>query len=87
MLYGNLIKNQVALKSCGGTIGKIYKIVVDTNIDYLFVVTYKIDMYMIPKGVINNRSTLNLCNKYKGCRVIASKIHIKYWQICKQTVQ
>lgn len=55
---------QVALKSCGGTKGKTYKTVVDTNIDYLFVVTDKIDMYLIPKEVINNRSTLNLCDKY-----------------------
>lgn len=60
---------QVALKSCGGTMGKTYKTVVDTNIDYLFVVTDKMGMYIIPKEVINNRSTLNLCNKYEEYRV------------------
>lgn len=59
---------QVALKSCGGTKGKEYKTVVDTNIDYLFVVTDKIDMYFIPKEVINNRSTLNLYDKYKNIK-------------------
>lgn len=60
---------QVALKSCGGTKGKTYKTVVDTNIDYLFVVTDKIDMYLIPKEVIRNRSTLNLCDKYEKYKV------------------
>lgn len=60
---------QVALKSCGGTEGKTYKTVVDTNVDYLFVVTDKIDMYMIPKETIRNRSTLNLCDKYEKCKV------------------
>lgn len=60
---------QVALKSCGGTKGKTYKTVVDTNINYLFVVTDKIDMYMIPKETIRNRSTLNLCDKYEKYKV------------------
>lgn len=60
---------QVALKSCGGTEGKTYKTVVDTNVDYLFVVTDKIDMYMIPKETIRNRSTLNLCDKYEKYKV------------------
>ncbi len=60
--YGNY---QVALKSCGGTKGNTYKTVIDTNVDYLFVVTKETDMYMIPKEIISNRSTLNLCDKYK----------------------
>ena len=60
--YGNY---QVALKSCGGTKGDTYKTVIDTNVDYLFVVTKETDMYMIPKEIISNRSTLNLCDKYK----------------------
>ena len=60
---------QVALKSCGGTKGTTYKTVVDTNIDYLFIVTDRLDMYMIPKEVITNRSTLNLCDKYKKYKV------------------
>lgn len=60
--YGNY---QVALKSCGGTKGNTYKTVIDTNVDYLFVVTKETDMYMIPREIISNRSTLNLCDKYK----------------------
>lgn len=60
---------QVALKSCGGTKGTTYKTVVDTNIDYLFVVTDKVDIYLIPQNVIENRSTLNLCEKYQKYKV------------------
>lgn len=60
---------QVALKSCGGTKGTTYKTVVDTNVDYMFVVTGKIDMYLIPKKEITNRSTLNLCDKYDMYKV------------------
>lgn len=60
---------QVALKSCGGTKGTTYKTVVDTNVDYMFVVTGKIDMYLIPKKEITNRSTLNLCDKYEKYKV------------------
>lgn len=29
----------------------------------------KIDMYMIPKEAIKNRSTLNLCDKYEKYKV------------------
>ena len=64
--YGNY---QVALKSCGGTKGNAYKTVIDTNVDYLFVVTKETDMYMIPKEIISNRSTLNLCDKYKKYKI------------------
>ena len=55
---------QVALKSCGGTKGAAYKTVKDTEIDYLFIATDNLDMYLIPKNEISNKSTLNLCNKY-----------------------
>ena len=37
---------QLALKSCGGTKGKTYKTVLDTNVDYLFAVTENVDMYV-----------------------------------------
>ena len=60
---------QVALKSCGGTKGTTYKTFVDTNVDSLFVVTDKKQMYFIDKEIIKNRSTLNLCNKYEKYRV------------------
>ena len=32
---------QVALKSCGGTKGKTYKTLIDTDIDYLFILLQK----------------------------------------------
>ena len=60
---------QVALKSCGGTKGITYKTVKDTNIDYIFVVTEKLSMYYIPKEIIQNKSTLNLCEKYERYKV------------------
>lgn len=58
-------KYQVALKSCGGTKGKTYKSLIDTNIDSLFVLTDNFDMYLIPINFISNYCTLNLCDKYK----------------------
>lgn len=64
--YGNY---QVALKSCGGTKGTTYKTVIDTNVDYVFIATDKLDMYLIPKSEINNKSTLNLCDKYKKYKI------------------
>ena len=56
---------QVALKSAGGSKGKFYKTVIDTNIDYLFVVTKNLDMYLIPKNALLNKYTLNLGNNFK----------------------
>ena len=60
---------QVALKSCGGTKGKTYKTVIDTNVDIIFIITENMEMYEIPKTEINNRSTLNICEKYHKYRV------------------
>ncbi len=60
---------QVALKSCGGTKGKTYKTVIDTQVDYIFIVTKDLEMYLIPKKIIDNRATLNLCEKYNKYRV------------------
>lgn len=56
---------QVALKSCGGTNGRTYKTIVDTNIDYLFILNQGKEMYLIPKNEIKNKATLNLCKKYR----------------------
>ena len=55
---------QVALKSCGGTKGKFYKTVCDTNVELLFIVTADNDLYLIPVNDIKNRYTLNLGNEY-----------------------
>lgn len=60
---------QVALKSCGGTKGKTYKTIIDTNIDYVFILTENKEIYLIPKEEIKNRTTLNLCYKYEKYRV------------------
>lgn len=60
---------QVALKSCGGTKGKTYKTVIETNVDIIFIVTENMDMYMIPRENIKNKSTLNICEKYYKYRV------------------
>ena len=63
-------KYQVALKSCGGTKGKTYKTIVDTNINELFVVTDAMDIFIIPIEIIKNKSTLNLCEKYEKYKII-----------------
>lgn len=60
---------QVSLKSCGGTKGKTYKTVIETNVDYVFILTEDMSMYVIPKIDINNKSTINICNKYKKYKV------------------
>ena len=51
---------QVSLKSCGGTKGKEYKTVVNTNVDYIFILDLEKKMYLIPKAEIINKSTINL---------------------------
>ena len=43
--YGNY---QVALKSCGGTKGKTYKTVIETDVDEVFILLENSDMYIIP---------------------------------------
>lgn len=57
--YGNY---QVALKSCGGTKGKTYKTVIESNIEELFILTEELGMYIIPKEELQNKSTLNICS-------------------------
>ena len=64
--YGNY---QVALKSCGGTLGKTYKTVVETSIDEVFILTKNFEMYIIPNSEIDNKSTLNICSKYYKYKV------------------
>lgn len=54
----------MALKSCGGTKGKAYKTVIQTNVDELFVVTEDIKIYIIPIKDLSNKSTLTICEKY-----------------------
>ena len=60
---------QVSLKSCGGTKGKTYKTLINTNVHLLFVVTDDLTTYLIPVNFIQNKSTLNLCKKYEKYKI------------------
>ena len=64
--YGNY---QVALKSCGGTKGKTYKTVIETNVDEVFILLENLKMYIIPIKEIKNKSTLTICDKYNKYKV------------------
>lgn len=55
---------QVALKSCGGTKGETYKTLINTKVDYLFILTSDTKMYFIPCDKIGNKTTLNISNEY-----------------------
>jgi len=50
--YGNY---QVALKSCGGTRGKTYKSIIETNIDEVFILLKNLNIYIIPIKDIKNK--------------------------------
>ena len=41
--YGNY---QVALKSCGGTKGKTYKTIIETNVDEVFILLENLEKYI-----------------------------------------
>lgn len=56
---------QVALRSYGGTKGIAYKTLIDTNVDYLFILNQDKEIYLIPKEKVKNRNTLSLCEKYE----------------------
>lgn len=60
---------QVALKSCGGTKGTTYKTIIDTNIEEVFILTKNKEIYILPINAIKNKSTLNICNKYKKYKI------------------
>ena len=60
---------QVSLKSSGGTKGKIYKTIKETNVDLIFVACEDGLMYLIPKEVLKNSSTLNLGKEYSEYRL------------------
>ena len=49
--YGNY---QVALKSCGGTKGKTYKTIIETNVDEVFILLENLERYIIPIEKIKN---------------------------------
>ena len=62
-------KYQVALKSCGGTKGKTYKTIIETNVDEVFILLENLERYIIPIEKIKNKSTITICNKYKKYKV------------------
>lgn len=51
---------QVSVRSCGGTSGKVYKRIIDTNVDIVFVVCSNGQMFEIPKQKITQRNTICL---------------------------
>lgn len=53
----------LSLKSCGGTKGKTYKTLIDTDIDLLFALRGDGIMYVIPKNDIKNISNITLTTK------------------------
>lgn len=64
--YGNY---QVALKSCGGTNGRTYKTINETNVDEVFILTEDLGMYVLPIETIKNKATINICDKYREYQV------------------
>lgn len=64
--YGNY---QVALKSCGGTKGKTYKTVIETDVDEVFILLENSDMYIIPARRIKNKATITMGNIYDKYKV------------------
>ncbi|MBQ6494415.1 MAG: hypothetical protein IJI49_00255 [Bacilli bacterium] len=60
---------QVSLKSSGGTKGKIYKTIKNTDIDLVFIATSDGKMYLIPKNKIKNSSSINLNEDYNEYRL------------------
>ena len=57
--YGNY---QVALKSCGGTKGKTYKTIIETNVDEVFILLENLEKYIIlDNGHFLRFSSFALC--------------------------
>ena len=46
----------------------MYKTVIETNIDKVFIVDKEKNMYLIPKDLIENKSTINLCENTANLR-------------------
>lgn len=55
----------VGLRSISGSTKKEYKIVKDTSIDFLFIVTKSNDLYLIPVSDVNNRALMTLNTEVK----------------------
>lgn len=61
----------VSLTTKGGnrTWNGISKSLVDSSVDFLFVITKNGDKYLFPMSEMNNRSTINLGKKYQKYKV------------------
>lgn|SRR5574344_30231 len=57
---------QVSLKSCGGTKGKSYKTVLNSEADLLFVLCSNGSMFLIPVSELSQCSTLALRDHYSN---------------------
>lgn len=66
----------VTVSSSGGTLGKVYKTVKDTNVDILFVVTEKKEFYEIPIKEVKAERALSLGPERQCFRV--DNIDTKY---------
>ena len=49
----------------GKYVYKENKTLINTKVDFLFILNENLEMYLIPKEIIKNATTLNLCDKYK----------------------
>lgn len=60
---------KVDLRNTGGTSGRVYKRVCDTDIDYVFVVNELGEKWLLPKDILTSNS-MQLGNKYSEYRVL-----------------
>ena len=70
---------ELSLCSCGGTKGKIYKTVIDTDIDLIFALRGDGVMYVIPKKEIKATKKIILCtekNKFSNHNTIDTSQYI-----------
>lgn len=54
---------ELALSSCGGTKGEVYKTVIDTDVDLIFALRGDGVMYVIPKKDITAKRKIVLCTE------------------------
>lgn len=59
----------VDLRSTGGTKGSVYKTLIETNIELLFVINESKEIWLIPKSSITNIKSLNLGDKYQEFKI------------------
>ena len=60
---------KVSVRSCGGTNGGVYKRIVDTEIELLFILCGDKSMYLIPKDAITCVNSITLGVDYQKYRL------------------